>query len=63
MTVNGIKINFITNYGMTKPYIVYRIVDGENYFYGGYLTYETATAIATKIGGEVVYNPEGKREG
>lgn len=47
------KINNMDDYAKTKKYIVFRIVDGENWFYDAWDDFEKALKQAVEEGGQV----------
>lgn len=47
------KINNLPDYATEYKFIVYRVVDGEKWFYGAYNDYGRAMYVAGTIGGKV----------
>jgi hypothetical protein len=45
------KINRVPSYAADYKYIVYRVVNGQNWFYGAYNDVSKAAQVATEISG------------
>lgn len=48
------KINNIPEWAKNKDYIVFRMVDGEAWFYDAWKDYKSALEVALEVGGQIV---------